>query len=89
MIMTTKTPSAVKSSPDGALEKTAYAAVAGIPGQEPHDLDRLGFCIYLFLKNRKDPLELAVRASGARLKIGEQEAVQRIRTALQGQGISA
>jgi len=85
--MTTKPPSTVKPAGESSLEQTAYAAVAGIPTTEPHDLDRLGYNVYLCLKNRRDPLEVAVKTAGARLQIGEDEALSRIRAFLKSRGI--
>jgi len=80
--MTTKAPSAVKAGPEGSLEAAAYRSVAGIPTAEPHDQDRLGYAVWLFLRYRRDPLDRAVRSAGARLLISEEEAVARIRAAL-------
>ena len=69
------------------METMAYECVAGIPTQEPHDLDRLGYTLWLWLKHRKDPLEIAVRSAGARILISEHEAVSRIRERLKAKGI--
>jgi len=86
--MTTKPPSQVHPAPEESLERIAYASVSGIPTVEPHDRDRLGYTIYLWLKHRRDPLEHAVKAAVVRLHISEDEAIQRIRTSLQSQGVS-
>jgi hypothetical protein len=85
--MTTKTPSPVKPAAENTLEQTAYASVAGIPTSDPHDQDRLGYNVFLCLKNRRDPLEVAVATARARLQVSEQEAVDRIRAFLKGRGI--
>jgi hypothetical protein len=85
--MTTKTPSSVKPAGEDTLEQTAYAAVAGIPTADPHDLDRLGYNVFLCLRDRRDPLEVAVTTARARLQISETEAVARIRVFLRGRGI--
>jgi hypothetical protein len=85
--MTTKTPSTVKPAGENTLEQTAYAAVAGIPTTDPHDLDRLGYNVYLSLRDRRDPLDVAVTTARARLQISEAEAVVRIRAFLKGRGI--
>ena len=85
--MTTKAPSPVKPAPDRATEKIAYAAVADIPVVEPHDRDRLGYCVWLWLSQRRDTLEEAVRNARARLKIDESEAVKQIRAKLEQQGV--
>jgi hypothetical protein len=85
--MTTKAPSSVKKASDSALEKAAYASVAGIPAQDSHDLDRLGYCVWLWLTMERDSLEHAVRNAGARLQVRDEEAVRKIRESLQQQGI--
>jgi hypothetical protein len=85
--MTTKTPSSVRPAGENTLEQTAYAAVAGIPTTDPHDLDRLGYNVYLCLRDRRDPLEVAVTTARARLQISETDAVARIRTFLKGRGV--
>jgi hypothetical protein len=69
------------------MEVIAYESVAGIPTLEPHDLDRLGYTLWIWLKYRKDPLESAVHTAGARLLIPENEAVGRIRERLIAKGI--
>lgn len=86
--MTTKAPSSVRKAQEEGLEQTAYASVAGIPTVDPHDLDRLGYNIWLWLKLRRDPLETAVKTAGARFLISEEEAMQRIKTRLQEKGVS-
>lgn len=85
--MTTKPPSSVKPANEGTLEQTAHAAVAGIPTADAHDLDRLGYNVYLCLRDRRDPLEIAVKTARARLQISDEEALSRIRTFLKGRGI--
>lgn len=86
--MTTKAPSPVKPGPADSLASIAYGAVSGIPVSEPHDRDRLGYNIWHWLTNRKDPLEIVVQTTMARLEIPEAEAVQRIKSALQAKGIA-
>ncbi len=85
--MTTKPPSAVSPASEKSLEKIAYRSVANIPTVEPHDQDRLGYNIWRWLKYRRDPLEIAVRTSGSRLLISEEEALQTIREILQQEGV--
>jgi hypothetical protein len=86
--MTTKAPSTVKPSPAGSLEKLAYECVAGIPVVEPHELDRLGYNVYLWLQSRRDPLDIVVRSARVRMHISEKEALTRIRQALAAHGVS-
>jgi hypothetical protein len=85
--MTTKAPSAVKPAPSESLEKLAYGSVAGIPADEPHDLDRLGYHIFLWLTHRHDPLEMVVRAARVQMHISEEEALGRIRQYLTAHGV--
>jgi hypothetical protein len=85
--MTTKAPSTVRPTTESTLEKTAYAAVAGIPTSEPHDQDRLGYSVWRFLHSRRDSLEQAVHNAGARLLISEAEALEKIRASLKQQGV--
>jgi len=86
--MTTKPPSAVEPAPEESLAKIAHGSVEGIPAVDSHELDRLGYSIWLWLKYQRDPLEIAVRTTRARLLISEEEAVQRITAALRSHGIS-
>lgn len=86
--MTTKPPSSVRPAAGKTLETIAYASVADIPTAEPHDRDRLGFNIWRWLKHRHDPLEIAFQSAGARLLIGEDEALEKIRTYLRKSGVT-
>ncbi|MDH3251213.1 MAG: hypothetical protein OEM41_00400 [Ignavibacteria bacterium] len=86
--MTTKAPSPVRPATHQGLETIAYASVAGIPTVDPHDRDRLGYNIWVWLKYRRDPLEFAVRTSRARLLVSEEEAVRTIRDHLSQQGVA-
>ena len=85
--MTTKAPSPVHPSAPDSLESVAYGSVAGLPTLEPHDRDRLGYALWLWLKQRRDPLESVVRAAGVRFLISEDEAIQRIEEYLKSKGI--
>jgi hypothetical protein len=85
--MTTKAPSAVKPAPADSLERIAYGCVASLPAQDPHDLDRLGYHIFIWLGNRHDPLEMVFRSCCVKLSIDEEEALQRIRQYLTEHGI--
>ena len=85
--MTTKTPSPVQPSSADTMEAIAHDSVSGIPTLEPHDRDRLGYAVWLWLKFRRDALETAVHAAGARFLIPEAEAIERIRERLRAKGI--
>jgi len=86
--MTTKAPSTVKPAPGESLEHIAYASVKNIPTVEPHDQDRLGYNIWRWLKYRRDPLEFAVKTSGSRLLISEEETVRKVRENLKQLGVT-
>jgi hypothetical protein len=86
--MTTKAPSPVRPAAGGTLEAIAYASVADIPTADPHDRDRLGFTIWHWLKHRRDPFDVAFRNAGARLMIGEEEALGKVRARLRESGVA-
>jgi hypothetical protein len=86
--MTTKPPSAVQPAPASALERIAYAAVEGIPTVDPHDRDRLGYTLWLWLKLRRDPLEVAVRSACVRFEVSDEEALKRITERLAASGVA-
>lgn len=86
--MTTKPPSAVHPADQSRIEHIAYASVSAIPVVEPHDRDRLGYNIWRQLTTKKDSLESAVRNSGARMLISEEEAIRKIRDFLREKGIT-
>jgi hypothetical protein len=77
--MTTKAPSPVKAGAEESLEKLAYGSVAGIPMADPHDRDRLGYTVWMWLKYRRDSLEQAFKTADARLLVSDEEALERIR----------
>lgn len=85
--MTTKPSSPIRKAPDNSLEHAAYASVAGLPVEDPHDLDRLGYNVWRWLSVRRDTLEQAVRSANARLKVSEEEAIRTIRGRLQEHGV--
>jgi hypothetical protein len=85
--MTTKPPPRVNQFSETSLEKIAYGSVAGIPTADAHDRDRLGYNVWRCITTKRDPLEIAVRTAQARITIGEEEAVQRIREYLKNHGI--
>lgn len=86
--MTTKAPAKVKEFPPESLEKIAYMSVRDVPTVEPNDSNRLGYYIWLWIKDKKGTLENAVRESEARLLLPPNEAVKIIRESLMTQGIS-
>jgi hypothetical protein len=86
--MTTKPPSSVEPAPAGSLEGIAYGCVQGLPASDPHDLDRLGYALWLWLKKGKDPLKAALKNAGAHLMIDDAEALERISAKLAEKGIT-
>jgi hypothetical protein len=85
--MSTKAPSVVAEFPAESLEKIAYHSVSEVPTQEPNDRNRLGFCVWAWLRDRNGTLEQAVRNSGSRTHIPYSEVVAIVSKRLQESGI--
>lgn len=85
--MTTKAPSSVVEFPAESLEKIAYGSVSEIPTQEPNDRNRLGFCIWAWLRDRKGTLEQAIQNSGSRTHIPYSEVLNIVTARLKEKGI--
>ncbi len=85
--MTTKAPASVKEFPPESPEKIAYSVVEGIPAEEPNDLNRLGYHIWLYLTGKVESLETAVKMARSRLKITDEEAIEIIKQRLKEKGI--
>ncbi|MCK9409079.1 MAG: hypothetical protein WCX28_00355 [Bacteriovoracaceae bacterium] len=80
--MSTIAPAPVKQSDPSSLEKIAYDSVKEIPTKEPNDQNRLGYHLWNYLKEKKGSVAVAVKQSGARILIPENEAVAIIEAAL-------
>lgn len=85
--MTTKAPSSVAEFLEDSLEKIAYKSVQEVPTQEPNDRYRLGYHVWAWLKERKGTLKDALRVSGSRILVSDEEAVKSIETFLNSKGI--
>ncbi|MBI4417898.1 MAG: hypothetical protein HY563_03910 [Ignavibacteriales bacterium] len=85
--MATKPPPAVEEFSPETLEKLAYSVVADIETMEPNDRNRLGYCVWTYLKDRKGTLEDAVRAAGSRTAMSEAEVIELIRKRLKEKGL--
>lgn len=85
--MTTIAPPKVKEFDPTSLEKIAYSSVKSIPTKEPNDQYRLGYSVWMFLKERKGTLELAVKNSGSRILIPESEVLSIIKKELKTSGM--
>ncbi len=81
--MTTKAPVSVKQAPAETLEHLAYSIVADIPTREPNDRNRLGFCLWSWLQDRKGTLDQAVRNAGVRSDMPVEEMIGTIRKRLE------
>ena len=86
--MSTVAPSSVKEFPASSLEKIAYNSIKSIPTREPNDRNRLGYHLWQWLSERQGTLEQAVKNSGSRILISEQEAMTIIKQELQKSGIT-
>jgi hypothetical protein len=85
--MATKPPPAVEEFSPETLEKLAYSVVADIETMEPNDRNRLGYCVWTYLKDRKGTLEDAIRAAGSRTSMSEAEVIELIRKRLKEKGL--
>jgi hypothetical protein len=86
--MSTKAPSAVLEFPADSLEKIAYNSVSEIPTQEFNDQNRLGYCVWAWLRDRKGTLEQAIRNSGSRTHIPYPEVLRIVSKRLEERGIT-
>lgn len=85
--MATIAPPKIKEFDPSSLEKIAYASVQSIPTKEPNDQYRLGYSVWIFLKERKGTLPQAVKNSGSRTLIPESEVLSIIKKALTDSGL--
>ncbi len=60
--MSTKPPSSIENFTPETLEKIAYSAAAVVEAREPNDRNRLGYNVWIWLKERKGTLEDAIRS---------------------------
>ena len=85
--MTTKPPSSVIESPADSLEKLAYHIAVEIPVQELNDGNRLGYCLWGWLSERRGTLLQTIHAAGARTKLSNEEVLAIVQKRLVEQGI--
>jgi hypothetical protein len=85
--MSTKPPASVVESPAESLEKLAYTVVAEIPTQEPNDRNRLGYCLWGWLSERRGTLLQTISAAGTRSSLTSEEIFNIIRNRLEEKGI--
>jgi hypothetical protein len=85
--MTTKSPSTIEEFSNESLEKFAYSIAAEIPVQEPNDNNRLGYCLWGWLKERRGSLLQAIHAAGTRTKLSDEEILAVISKRLKEKGI--
>ncbi len=71
--MTTKNPSSIAGYSAESLEKIVYSIAAEIPAQEPNDNNRLGYCLWGWLSERRGTLMQAIHAAGVRTKLSDEE----------------
>jgi len=86
--MSTVAPSTVKAFDESSLEKIAYNSIKSIPTREQNDNYRLGYHLWQWLSARQGTLEQAVKNSGSRILISEQETITIIIQELQKSGIT-
>ena len=85
--MSTKPPASIVESPAESLEKLAYTVVAEIPTQEPNDRNRLGYCLWGWLSERRGTLLQTISAAGTRSSLTSEEIFNIIRNRLEEKGI--
>jgi hypothetical protein len=85
--MSTKPPASIVESPAESLEKLAYNVVAEIPTEEPNDRNRLGYCVWGWLSERRGTLLQTVRAAGTRSPLTSEEIYEIIHKRLEEKGI--
>ena len=85
--MSTKPPASIVESPAESLEKLAYNVVAEIPTEEPNDRNRLGYCLWGWLSERRGTLLQAISAAGIRSSLTSEEIFNIIYKKLEAKGI--
>jgi len=86
--MTTKPSLPVQEFSPDSLEKLAYRIAAEIPVLEPHDADRLGYCLWAWLHERRGSLAQAIHGAGVRSALTEKEIIQNVAQKFHEKGIS-
>ncbi|MDP1675559.1 MAG: hypothetical protein Q8L88_01745 [Bacteroidota bacterium] len=86
--MSTIAPSTEKAFDDSTLEKIAYNSIKSIPTREQNDQYRLGYHLWQWLSEKQGTLEQAVKNSGSRILISDQETIAIIKQELQKSGIN-
>ncbi len=86
--MSTIAPSIVKEFDASSLEKIAYNSIKSIPTREQNDQYRLGYHLWQWLSAKQGTLEQAIKNSGSRILISEQETLSIIKKELQKSGIN-
>ena len=81
--MSTKLPASIAESPKESLEMLAYSVVAEIPTEEPNDRNRLGYCLWGWLSERRGTLLQAICAAGTRSSLTSEEIFDIIRKQLE------
>ncbi len=85
--MSTKPPAPIIESPAESLEKLAYNIVAEIPTEEPNDRNRLGYCLWGWLSERRGTLLQTICAAGVRGSLTSEEIYDIIQKRLEEKGI--
>ncbi|RPI05511.1 MAG: hypothetical protein EHM64_06315 [Ignavibacteriae bacterium] len=85
--MTTKPPASVVEFPEDSPEKLAYSIVEDIPTAEVNDRNRLGYCLWGWLKERRGTLLQTIRAAGVRSRLTPEEILEIVQKRLVEKGI--
>ena len=87
LIMSTKTPASIVEFPAESLEKLAYNVVAEIPTEEPNDRNRLAYCLWGWLSERRGTLLQTISAAGVRSSLTSAEMMAIIGKRLEEKGV--
>jgi hypothetical protein len=85
--MSTKPPLPCREHPADTLEQLALTIASAVPTEEPNDQVRLGYCLWVWLKEHRGSLPQAVHAASARSSVSPEEIVEIIRRQLDEKGI--
>jgi hypothetical protein len=86
--MSTKPPSVIAEYSTESLEKFAYQVASEIPAQEPNDTNRLGYCLWGWLQERRGTLMQTIRAAGVRTTLTHEEIRDCVKKRFQEKGIT-
>jgi hypothetical protein len=85
--MSTKHPSSVVEFSAGTPERLVYGIASEIPAREPNDNNRLGYCLWGWLIERRGTLLQVIRAASVRSTLTNEEILKIVCKRLGEKGI--